>query len=94
MDNMLDRIRLKWDLHGEENEGRVKRKVFALSSLENFPGRVHIVPANAMVERLHGIVKYKANVEQHAGQDAEWQRNIFYVNLFFRNEQVHFTVQY
>lgn len=86
VENMLDFIRFKWERHVEDNEDLEKGNVFALCTVDSVRGRVHIVRVNELVDLMHGTVTHKAAVEQHAGNDVEWQRDIFYVQRFFHHE--------
>lgn len=79
-------IRLKWERHEEEKEGREKGKVFAFCLLERVRGRVHFVRFNALFQLLHDKVPYKTAVNEPLNTTSELQSDIFYVRSFYCNE--------
>lgn len=64
MNNMLDCMWIKGDRHREGREGRLKRKIFTLCTLEKLRGREYIVQANALADELHGTVLQNSAVQQ------------------------------
>ena len=83
VDKTLDCIRLKWDRHGEESEGREVGKVYALCPLDSVRGRVHVLRCNAMIDLLHDNEPYRAAMIEHIRGSSDWQQDIFYVNRFY-----------
>ena len=92
VDEKLNCIRLKWDRHGSEEDGKEVGKVFALCPLDSIRGRVHIVRSNALVELLHDTVPYKKALEEHLQKLTNWQGEMFYVNRFYRSDDHMFKM--
>lgn len=92
VDEKLNCIRLKWDRHGTEEDGKEQGKVFALCPIDSIRGRVHIVISNALVELLHETVPYKKALKDHLHKLIDWQGEVFYVNRFYRSDDHIFKV--
>lgn len=82
--------RLKWDHHGDHEEAIEYAKVFTLCPLNSVHELVHLVRCHAMVERMHDRVQYKSAVRDRLRTCTEHHNDMFYVCIFFRNEDVHF----
>lgn len=65
VEKLLDCMRLKWELHWEDEERREKGKGFAFCRLDSIRVRVKIVQTNALVELLYETVPYKVAIFQH-----------------------------
>ena len=91
VDKTLDCIRLKWERHGEESEGREAGKVYALCPLDSVRDRVHVLRCNAMIDLLHDNVPYRGAMLEEIRGSSDWQEDIFYVNRFyFHDHDVRF----
>ena len=72
VDEKLNCIRLKWDRHGSQEDGKEEGKVFALSPIDSIRGRVHVVRSNALLELLHDTVPYKKALKEHLHKLTDW----------------------
>lgn len=48
--------------------------------------QVHAVRSNALVQLLHDTVSDKQTLKDHLNTKPYWKSDIFYVNMFFRND--------
>lgn len=88
MDGKCTCLRLKWELHGDDGEGREKGKVYALFPLDSVSRRAHVVQSNALLQLLHDIFAYRKVMEDHMNTTTEWQSELFYVSRSYRNKDI------
>jgi len=65
-------------------------KIYALSPLDSIRGRVSVVRATELVAPLHSEVAYKKKLVDLVGDSGTWEKELFYVNRFYCDDDATF----